>query len=112
MKDTLLYFSDGTANSDDDAFVAKASDFISMAIGSSTTVVLTFRAGTGAAGVDTATLTLNSLAAGVGTQGFRSACKVVAGLLNGSKDKMYIVADEANSIFTAPFHTTCVAAMA
>ena len=112
MNDTLLYFSDGTADSDDDAFVAKASDFISMAIGSVTTVVLTFRAGTGAAGIDTATLTLNTLAAGTGTQEFRNACKVVAGLLNGSKDKMYIVADQANGIFTSPFHTTCVAAMA
>jgi len=112
MKDTLLYFSDGTASSDDDAFVAKASDFISMAIGSATTVVLTFRAGTGAAGIDTATLTLDTLAAGASTQGFKNACKVVAGLLNGSKEKLYIVADQLNGVFVSPFHTTCVAAMA
>ena len=42
---TLLQFMDASADSSDDGFVAKASDFLSMEIAGTTTVKLSFRGG-------------------------------------------------------------------
>lgn len=108
----LLYFSDGTANSADDAFVTKAENFLSMEIASTTTLKLSFKGAKVGNSVDTATLTIADLEGTGNTHGFRNACAVVAGILNADVDKMYIVADELNGKYIAPFTGTTVIANA
>lgn len=111
-KSPLLYFSDGTANSADDAFVTKAENFLSMEIAGTTTLKLSFKGAKVENSVDTATLTIDDLTGTGNTNGFRNACAVVAGILNADGDKMYIVADELNSKYIAPFKGTVTVANA
>jgi hypothetical protein len=114
-QDTLLQFMNADANSIDDGFVAKASDFLSMEIASATTVKLSFRGGQDRDSVNTATITVPDLQTahdGTGTgPSFRNVSEVVAGLLN-ARDKYVVVADMAANTFVAPFTTTVVVANA
>ena len=113
FKSPLLYFSDGTANSADDAFVAKAENFLSMEIAGTSTVKLSFVGSKVGNSVDTATLTLDTALTATGNKnGFRDACAIVAGILNADSDKMYVVADELNSKYIAPFTGTVTVANA
>lgn len=110
---TLLQFMDASADSSDDGFVAKASDFLGMEIAGTTTVKLSFRGGQDRDAVNTATITVPDLEAahdGTGSgPSFRNISEVVAGLLNGG-DKYYTVADMKAGTFIAPFTTTVVVA--
>lgn len=110
---TLLQFMDLSADSSDDGFVAKASDFLGMEIAGTTTVKLSFRGGQDRDAVNTATITVPNLEAahdGTGSNpSFRNISEVVAGLLNGG-DKYYTVADMRTGTFIAPFTTTVVVA--
>ena len=111
--DTLLQFMDASANSSDDGFVAKASDFLGMVIASETTVTLSFRGGQNRDARNTATITIPDLETahdGTGSApSFRDISEVVAGLLNGG-GKYYTVADMKAGVFVAPFTTTVVVA--
>ena len=115
VQDTLLQFMDASADSADDGFVARSSDFLGMEIASTTTVKLSFRGGQDRDSVNTATITVPDLEAahdGTGTgPSFRNISEVVAGLLNG-KDKYITVADMNKGVFVAPFTTTVVVANA
>jgi len=113
-QDVLLHFMDASADSIDDGFVARASDFLAMEIASTTTVKLSFRGGQGRDGVNTATLTVHDLRYafdGDSTNAdfdphapnFRDISEVVAGLLNGSRNKYTVVADENAGTYVAPF---------
>ena len=112
---TLLQFMDASADSDDDGFVARASDFLAMQINSASTVKLSFRGSKNRALVDTAIITIPDLEAahdGTGSNpSFRDVAEVVAGLLNGG-DKYYTVADMNAGTFIAPFTTTVQVALA
>ena len=114
-QDTLLQFMNADANSSDDGFVARSSDFLGMEIAGTTTVKLSFRGGQDRDSVNTATITVPDLEAahdGTGTnESFRDISQVVAGLLNG-KDKYITVADMNKGVFVAPFTTTVVVANA
>lgn len=110
-KSPLLYFSDGTANSADDAFVTKAENFLSMEIASATTLKLSFKGAKVGNSRDVALLTIDSLETG-NTSAFRNACRVVTGILNADVDKMYIVADQFNGKYIAPFKGATVIANA
>jgi len=114
-QDTLLQFMDASADSTDDGFVARASDFLAMEIAGTTTVKLSFRGAQDRDSVNTATITVPDLEAahdGTGSnESFRDISEVVAGLLNG-KDKYITVADMNKSIFVHPFTTTVVVANA
>lgn len=114
-QDTLLQFMDASADSSDDGFVAKSSDFLSMEIAGTTTVKLSFRGGQDRDSVNTATITVPDLEAahdGTGTnESFRNISQVVAGLLNG-RDKYITVADMNKGVFVSPFTTTVVVANA
>ena len=114
-QDTLLQFMDASANSADDGFVARSSDFLSMEIAGTTTVKLSFRGGQDRDSVNTATITVPDLETahdGTGTgPSFRNISEVVAGLLN-SRDKYVVVADMGYNTFVAPFTTTVVVANA
>ena len=114
-QDTLLQFMDASANSTDDGFVARSSDFLGMEIAGTTTVKLSFRGGQDRDSVNTATITVPDLEAahdGTGNNNsFRDISQIVAGLLNG-RDKYITVADMNKSIFVAPFTTTVVVANA
>ena len=105
---TLLQFMDASADSSDDGFVAKASDFLGMEIAGTTTVKLSFRGGQDRDAVNTATITVPDLEAahdGTGSNpSFRNISEVVAGLLNGG-DKYYTVADMKAGTFIDPFTT-------
>ena len=113
--DTLLQFMDASANSSDDGFVARASDFLGMVIAGTTTVTLQFRGGQDRDSINTATITIPDLETahdGTGSgPSFRDVSKVVAGLLNGG-GKYYTVADMKAGTFVAPFTTTVVVANA
>mgnify|MGYP003108961987 FL=1 len=106
-KDVLLSFTDGSSNSTDDAFVAKASDFLGMEIAGTTTVKLSFRGGQDRDSVNTATLTVDNLEAahdGTGSGlSFRDISEVVASLLNGNPNKVIVVADQEAGTYVAPF---------
>ena len=114
-QDTLLQFMDASADSTDDGFVARSSDFLAMEIAGTTTVKLSFRGGQDRDSVNTATVTVPDLEAahdGTGSnESFRNISEVVAGLLNG-KDKYITVADMNKGIFVSPFTTTVVVANA
>ena len=114
-QDTLLQFMNADANSSDDGFVARSSDFLGMEIAGTTTVKLSFRGGQDRDSVNTATITVPDLEAahdGTGNNNsFRDISQVVAGLLNG-RDKYITVADMNKGIFVAPFTTTVVVANA
>lgn len=114
-QDTLLQFMDASADSTDDGFVAKASDFLSMEIAGTTTVKLSFRGGQDRDSVNTATITVPDLETahdGTGTgPSFRNISEVVGSLLN-AKDKYLVVADMAANTFVYPFKTTVVVANA
>ena len=114
-QDTLLQFMDASADSTDDGFVARSSDFLGMEIAGTTTVKLSFRGGQDRDSVNTATITVPDLEAahdGTGSnKSFRDISQVVAGLLNG-KDKYITVADMNKGVFVAPFTTTVVVANA
>ena len=114
-QDTLLQFMDASADSSDDGFVARSSDFLGMEIAGTTTVKLSFRGGQDRDSVNTATITVPDLEAahdGTGNNNsFRDISQIVAGLLNG-RDKYITVADMNKSIFVAPFTTTVVVANA
>jgi len=113
VQDVLLHFMDGSSNSSDDGFIAKASDFLSMEIAGTTTVKLSFRGGQDRDAVNTATITVPDLEAahdGTGSNlSFRNISEVVAGILNGG-DKYYTVADMKAGTFISPFTTTVVVA--
>ena len=98
VQDVFLHFMDGSSNSSDDGFVAKASDFLAMEIAGTTTVKLSFRGGQDRDSVNTATLTVADLEAahdGTGSNpSFRNICEVVGSLLNADKDKYFVVADQ------------------
>ena len=115
LQDTLLQFMDASADSSDDGFVAKASDFLAMEIAGTTTVKLSFRGGQARNSVNTATITVPDLEAahdGTGSNpSFRDISQVVASLLNGG-GKYYTVADMKAGTFIAPFTTTVVVANA
>jgi hypothetical protein len=115
VQDVLLHFMDGSSDSSDDGFVAKASDFLSMEIAGTTTVKLSFRGGQDRDSVNTATITVPDLEAahdGTGSnESFRDISEVVAGLLNG-RDKYITVADMNKGVFVSPFETTVVVANA
>lgn len=118
-QDVLLHFMDASADSSDDGFVARASDFLAMEIASTTTVKLSFRGGQDRDSVNTATLTVTDLetahdgtATNPNAPNFRDISKVVAGLLNGSKNKYTVVADENAGTYVAPFSGTVVVANA
>ena len=112
-QDTLLQFMDASADSSDDGFVARSSDFLGMEIAGTTTVTLSFRGGQDRDSVNTATITVPDLEAahdGTGSnESFRDISKVVAGLLNG-RDKYITVADMNKGVFVHPFTTTVVVA--
>ena len=114
-QDTLLQFMDASADSTDDGFVARSSDFLAMEIAGTTTVKLSFRGGQDRDSVNTATITVPDLEAahdGTGSnESFRNISEVVAGLLNG-KDKYITVADMNKGVFVSPFTTTVVVANA
>ena len=114
-QDTLLQFMDASADSTDDGFVARSSDFLAMEIAGTTTVKLSFRGGQDRDSVNTATVTVPDLEAahdGTGSnESFRNISEVVAGLLNG-KDKYITVADMNKGVFVSPFTTTVVVANA
>lgn len=112
IKETFLLFGDANQSADDDAFVAKASEFLCMEVASATTVTLKFKGGKDRDSIDKVTLTLPTLAAGTGTFKFKEAAKVVSGLLNGSNYTLYTVADEKNAVYVAPFEgaVTCLMA--
>ena len=97
-QDTLLQFMDASADSSDDGFVARSSDFLGMEIAGTTTVTLSFRGGQDRDSVNTATLTVADLEAahdGTGSNpSFRNICEVVGSLLNADKDKYFVVADQ------------------
>ena len=112
-QDTLLQFMDASADSTDDGFVARSSDFLAMEIAGTTTVKLSFRGGQDRDSVNTATITVPDLEAahdGTGSnESFRDISEVVAGLLNG-RDKYITVADMNKGVFVSPFETTVVVA--
>tara|TARA_E500000305_G_C3857796_1_gene159190 strand:+ start:81 stop:431 length:351 start_codon:yes stop_codon:yes gene_type:complete len=112
---TLLQFMDASADSSDDGFVARASDFLGMEINSTSTVKLSFRGGQDRDSVNTAVITIPDIETahdGTGSNpSFRDVSEVVAGLLNGG-DKYYTVADMKAGTFIAPFTTTVVVANA
>ena len=112
-QDPLLLFMDASADSSDDGFVARSSDFLGMEIAGTTTVTLSFRGGQDRDAVNTATITVPDLEAahdGTGSnESFRDISKVVAGLLNG-RDKYITVADMNKGVFVHPFTTTVVVA--
>ena len=114
-QDTLLQFMDASADSSDDGFVARSSDFLGMEIAGTTTVKLSFRGGQDRDSVNTATITVPDLEAahdGTGSnESFRDISEGVAGLLNG-KDKYITVADMNKNVFVSPFTTTVVVANA
>ena len=105
---SYLYFSHLLTGTADDTGVFKASDFISVEISDPTSISIRFKAAekynTKAAVI---TLTLPTLAAGVGTSKFREACRVVSGLLNSS-NSMTTVADVADNEFISPFTAVTV----
>ena len=108
VQEPLLTFMNANANGTDDGFTAKASDFLAMEIAGTTTVKLSFRGGQDRDSVNTATLTVADLESGTdvadGTNPtFRDISNVVAGILNGDKDKVYIVADQNASTYISPF---------
>jgi hypothetical protein len=102
---------DASADSSDDGFVAKASDFMGMTIASTSSVKLFFRGGQNRDNVNTAIITIPDVRTahdGTGSgPSFRNISEVVAGLLNGG-DKYYTVADMKAGKFIAPFTTTVV----
>ena len=114
-QETLLQFMDASADSSDDGFVARSSDFLAMEIAGKTTVKLSFRGGQDRDSVNTATITIDDLEAahdGTGSGlSFRNISEVVASLLNGG-GKYYTVADMKAGTFVSPFHTTVVVANA
>ena len=114
-QDTLLQFMDASADSSDDGFVARSSDFLGMEIAGTTTVKLSFRGGQDRDSVNTATITVPDLEAahdGTGSNlSFRDISEVVASLLN-ARDKYVVVADMAANTFVSPFTTTVVVANA
>ena len=117
VQDVLLHFMDGSSNSSDDGFVAKASDFLSMEIAGTTTVKLSFRGGQDRDSVNTATLTVTDLETahdGTGTApSFRDISEVVGGLLNADRDKYFVVADqEAGTYIHSVFSETVTVANA
>ena len=119
-QDVLLHFMDASANSTDDGFVAKASDFLAMEIAGTTTVKLSFRGGQDRDSVNTATLTVADLEKGYDAAAkanrlnptFRDISEVVAGLLNADRDKYFVVADANAGTYVAPFSGTVVVANA
>ena len=111
---TLLQFMDASANSGDDGFVAKASDFLGMTIASTSSVKLFFRGGQDRNAANSAIITVPDVREasdkldGTGSgPSFRNISEVVASLLNGG-DKYYTVADMKAGKFIAPFTTTVV----
>lgn len=102
--ETYLYVADTLAGTADDAGVFKSSDFMSAEIASATTVELRFKSAelynTKNAVV---TLTVPTLAAGVGTIKFKEACRVVSGALNRAKGNLLVLADDLNSVYVTPF---------
>ena len=107
-QDTLLQFMDASADSSDDGFVARSSDFLGMEIAGTTTVKLSFRGGQDRDAVNTATITVPHDGTG-SNESFRDISEVVAGLLNG-RDKYITVADMNKGVFVHPFTTTVVVA--
>ena len=108
-QDTLLQFMDASADSSDDGFVARSSDFLGMEIAGTTTVKLSFRGGQDRDGVNTATLTVADLesahdkADGTGSgASFRDISEIVAGILNADKEKYLVVADEEAGTYIHP----------
>tara|TARA_R110002020_G_scaffold332302_1_gene547713 strand:+ start:221 stop:586 length:366 start_codon:yes stop_codon:yes gene_type:complete len=112
LKETFLLFGDANQLGDDDAFVAKASEFLCMEIAGATTVTLKFRGGKDRDSIDKVTLTLPTLAAGAGTFKFKEAAKIVSGILNGSKYSLYTIADQKNSEYISPFEGSVTCLMA
>jgi len=103
---TLLQFMDASADSDDDGFVARASDFLGMEIASQYFVKLYFRGSKNRTSVDTVQIPVPDLQLGHDGTGsndsFRNISEAVAGLLNGG-DKYYVVADANAGTFMYPF---------
>ena len=108
---TLLQFMDASADSSDDGFVAKASDFLGMTISATNKVKLFFRGGQNRDAANTAIIDVPDLRTahdGTGSgPSFRNISEVVSGILNGG-DKYYTVADMKAGKFIAPFTTTVV----
>jgi len=110
-QETLLQFMDASADSSDDGFVAKASDFLAMEIAGTTSVKLSFRGGQDRDSVNTATIIVPNLETahdGTGSgPSFRNVSEVVASLLNGG-GKYHVVADMSAGTFIYPFGNVVV----
>ena len=109
--ETLLYFSDASLNSDDDAFVARSSDFLGMEIASKTSVKLSFRGSADRNSVDTATIDVADLEVASNLT-FKDISNVINGYLNADKDKLYVIADQANNVYAPGFSGTVTVALA
>jgi phage-related protein len=100
--ETYLYAVNALAGADDGG-VFKASDFMSAEIASASTVELRFKAGNNALKNSVVTLTLP---ANLGTENklvFKNICKQLSGLLNKADGKVFVLADEVNSVYMQPF---------
>jgi phage-related protein len=100
--ETYIYAVNALAGADDGG-VFKASDFMSAEIASASTVELRFKAGNNALKNSVVTLTLP---ANLGTENklvFKNICKQLSGLLNKADGKVFVLADEVNSVYMQPF---------
>jgi|TARA_R100001460_G_scaffold100465_1_gene144130 phage-related protein len=103
--ETYIYAVNALAGADDGG-VFKASDFLSAEIASASTVELRFKAGNNALKNSVVTLTLP---ANLGTESklvFKNICKQISGLLNKADGKVFVLADEVNSVYMQPFTGT------
>ena len=100
--ETYIYAATAVAGADDGG-VFKASDLMSVEIASAATVELRFKAGNNAAKNGVVTLTTP---ANLGTENklvFKTICKQLSGLMNKAKGNMFVLADEPNGVYMAPF---------
>jgi hypothetical protein len=100
--ETYIYAATAVAGADDGG-VFKASDLMSVEIASAATVELRFKAGNNAAKNGVVTLTTP---ADLGTENklvFKTICKQLSGLMNKAKGNMFVLADEPNGVYMAPF---------
>jgi len=103
MKGETYLYAVNALGAADNGGVWKASDFMSAEIASASTVELRFKAGNDAAKNGVVTLTLP---ANLGTESklvFKTICKQISGLLNKADGKMFVLADQINSVYMQPF---------